>query len=70
MTHTTMSSVSGSAPNQPQTKDTKEIKADTRQSQPAASPAARMMLTPDEVQMVLDYREKKMKEVEFTNERQ
>ena len=61
MTHTNISSASGSAPSQPQIKDTKETKVDTLQNQPAASPTVRMTLTPDEVQIVLDYRERKMK---------
>jgi hypothetical protein len=62
MTHTNTPSASGSAPSQPQTKDTEETKVDTRRNQPAASPTVRMTLTPDEV---LDYREKEMmKEVE------
>ena len=62
MTHMNTSSANSSAPSQPQTKDTKETKVDTLQNQPAASPTVRMTLTPDEVQMVLDYREKKMKQ--------
>lgn len=62
MTHMNTSSASGSGPSQPQGKDDKETKVDTHQNQLAASPTVRMTLTPDQVQMVLDYREKKMKQ--------